>query len=135
MRILRYIDGFLFAGFGAFVISRRDFGLRFAIGMAMAAVGIVLWGVARRQLGSSFAITPQARKLVTTGLYSRIRNPVYVFGGLGYLGLLIALGSWTALIVFALFYTYQIPRARREAQVLEQAFGDDYRQYKARTWF
>jgi protein-S-isoprenylcysteine O-methyltransferase Ste14 len=29
----------------------------------------------------------------------------------------------------------QIWRARREAQVLEAAFGDAYREYRRKTWF
>jgi protein-S-isoprenylcysteine O-methyltransferase Ste14 len=29
----------------------------------------------------------------------------------------------------------QIVRARKESQVLEEKFGDEYRQYKQRTWF
>jgi protein-S-isoprenylcysteine O-methyltransferase Ste14 len=29
----------------------------------------------------------------------------------------------------------QMARARKEAQVLEANFGDEYRAYRARTWF
>jgi len=134
--ILRYIDAILFTVFIAAVIARHDYSLRFFIGMAVATFGIALWGVARVQLGSSFAVTAQAKKLVTTGLYSRIRNPVYFFGGIGYLGLFIAWGNWLALVIFVLvFVSYQIPRAKKEQRVLEQAFGDEYRRYRAGTWF
>lgn len=133
--VLRYVDAVLFTVFGAFVISRHDYGLQFAAGMAIAVFGIALWAVARVQLGSSFAVTAQAKKLVTRGLYSRIRNPIYLFGGIGYLGLFIALGNWIALAMFLIFYCYQIPRVKKEQQVLEQAFGDEYRRYKATTWF
>lgn len=134
--ILRYIDAILFTVFIAVVIARHDYSLRFFIGAAFAVFGIVLWAVARVQLGSSFAVTAQAKKLVTTGLYSRIRNPVYFFGGIGYLGLFIAWGNWLAFVIFILFFlSYQIPRVRKEQQVLEQAFGDDYRRYRANTWF
>ncbi|HXW54489.1 MAG TPA: isoprenylcysteine carboxylmethyltransferase family protein [Candidatus Cybelea sp.] len=130
----RYIDLVLIALFSAFVLSRRNYGIRFWTGMAIAAIGFSLWGVARIQLGSSFSVTAQAKKLVTTGLYSKFRHPVYMFGGIGYLGLLIALGNWIALAVFLAFYSYQIPRTRREDRVLAEAFGEEYRRYKARTW-
>jgi protein-S-isoprenylcysteine O-methyltransferase Ste14 len=133
--ILRYVDAVAFATFIAFLISRHDYGARFFIGMAIATVGIALWVLARIQLGSSFAVTAQAKKLVTTGLYSKIRNPIYLFGGIGYVGLFVALGNWTWLGVFLLLYTYQIPRIKKEERVLEEAFGDEYRQYKASTWF
>jgi protein-S-isoprenylcysteine O-methyltransferase Ste14 len=29
----------------------------------------------------------------------------------------------------------QIVRARKEARVLEEKFGEEYRAYRARTWF
>lgn len=133
--IARYVDVVLFAAFTVFVVWQRDFRLRFWIGMAIAAIGIFLWALARVQLGTSFAVTPQARRLVTTGLYSRIRHPVYLFGGIGYLGLFIALGNWGALALFLVLYSYQIPRIIREEKVLEAAFGESYRRYKALTWF
>lgn len=133
--LLRYIDMAIFVVLAAFVISQRDYGVRFFIGMAIAVVGFSLWALARIQLGSSFAVTAQAKKLVTTGLYSRIRNPIYLFGGIAFLGLIIALGSWVALGVFMLPNLFQIARIKKEERVLEQAFGDDYRRYKASTWF
>lgn len=133
--ILRYVDAVGFTVFIVLVISRHDYGGRFFVGMAIAVVGIGLWATARIQLGSSFAVTAQAKKLVTHGLYSKIRNPVYLFGGIGYVGLFIAWGSWRWLGVFLLFYTYQIPRIKKEERVLEEAFGDEYRRYRASTWF
>lgn len=133
--IARYVDVFLFAAFIVLVVWQRDFHLRFWIGMAIAAIGIFFWALARIQLGTSFAVTPQARRLVTTGLYSKFRHPVYLFGGIGYLGLFIALGNWAALGLFLVLYSYQIPRIIREEKVLEAAFGESYRRYRAMTWF
>ena len=105
------------------------------IGMALGAIGFALWFTARLQLGKSFAVLPKAQALVTTGLYSKFRNPIYLFGGVAYGGLLIAWGQTIPLIAFFLFYPlYQSLRARKEAQVLEKAFGDEYRRYKASTW-
>src|SRR6266478_3162968 len=48
-------------------------------GLGIALPAAVLLFVARWQLGRSFSVTPQARQLVTHGLYSKIRNPIYVF--------------------------------------------------------
>jgi protein-S-isoprenylcysteine O-methyltransferase Ste14 len=73
---------------------------------------------------------PQARKL-----YAKFRNPIYLFGGLAYGGLFIAWGRVIPLVFFLLFYpVWQYLRIRKEAEALEKAFGDEYRQYKARTW-
>lgn len=51
-------------------------------GLCLAVSGFVLWTVARFQLGNSFAVTAQARHLVTGGVYGKIRNPIYSFGSL-----------------------------------------------------
>ena len=53
----------------------------------------------------------QVRHLVTQGLYSRIRHPIYVFGSLAYFGSLLAL------------------------RVLAGAFGAEYAAYRSKTWF
>jgi len=133
--LLRYIDLVLFALYTAFVISRRDFSTRFAVGMAIFAAGFSLWATARIQLGASFTVRPEAKKLVTHGLYSKIRNPIYLFGLIGYVGLFIAWGNWILLAIFLLLNSLQILRIKKEERVLEDAFGDEYRRYKASTWF
>ena len=95
----------------------------------------MFWITARLQLGRSFAITAQAKQLVTRGLYSKISHPIYFFAGIALVGILIGGQSWLALIIGLLFYSMQLGRVKRENQVLEQAFGDDYRRYRAQTWF
>jgi protein-S-isoprenylcysteine O-methyltransferase Ste14 len=91
--------------------------------------------VARLQLGRAFSVQAKASILVTTGLYSRIRNPVYVFGGLMILGIVIFTAQPWFLLIFAVLVPLQIYRVRKEAQVLEEKFGDQYRAYRRSTWF
>lgn len=105
------------------------------IGSCLLVVGFVLWTTARFQLGKSFAVTAQARQLVTRGLYSRIRNPIYVFGSCVIAGLILLLGRPIWLLIFALVIPLQIWRARKESNVLEEKFGEEYRKYRAATWF
>jgi len=133
--ILKYGDLVMFFGFGWLVVGYGQRGLRWEIGLGIAATSFVLWAIARLQLGKSFAVTAQAKELVTTGLYSRIRHPVYIFGGLGYVGLFVAWGNWILTAVFVALQTLQFQRMRKEEKVLEEAFGEEYRRYKARTWF
>jgi protein-S-isoprenylcysteine O-methyltransferase Ste14 len=105
-----------------------------------AGAGLVVVGVggivaARYQLGKSFAIKAQARELVTRGIYSKIRNPIYVFGAVAVAGFVLILHRpilWLFLVAIVIMQTL---RARREAQVLEGAFGDAYREYRRKTWF
>jgi protein-S-isoprenylcysteine O-methyltransferase Ste14 len=108
--------------------------------LAYAAMGlslgcVVLWFIARRQLGDAFAVTAQARHLVTQGLYSKIRHPVYVFGTLAFLFVVLAMLGWGALVWWAVVIAIQISRIRREERVLSQAFGEAYKAYRKRTWF
>jgi protein-S-isoprenylcysteine O-methyltransferase Ste14 len=55
-------------------------------GVVIGLPSLALFVLARIELGSSFSVRPKAQTLVTHGLYSRIRNPIYVFGGLGAAG-------------------------------------------------
>ena len=105
------------------------------VGVCLAVVGFSLWTVARFQLGTSFAVTAQARKLVTGGLYSRFQNPIYYFGALTIAGLILAFSRPVWLIIFVLIVPLQIWRINKERRVLEAAFGEGYRAYRAKTWF
>lgn len=104
-------------------------------GACMIVVGFVLWGVARFQLGKAFSVKAQASVLVTRGLYSRIRNPIYVFGSIMIAGMLLFFLKPVGLLLFLVLIPMQVVRARKESAVLEAAFGDEYRQYKQQTWF
>ncbi len=103
-------------------------------GLAIMLPSFFLWGLARWQLGESFSIAAKAKALVTRGLYSRIRNPVYVFGSLVIAGIFVYFGNPLLFLFFLVLIPMQVLRARKESQVLEAAFGDEYRTYKRRTW-
>jgi protein-S-isoprenylcysteine O-methyltransferase Ste14 len=105
------------------------------IGTALAVVGVSLVGVARFQLGKSFAVKAEAHELVTRGLYSKFRNPIYVFGVVMLIGLILVVQKPFLWIVLVIMVIGQVIRARREARVLETAFGDAYREYRRKTWF
>jgi protein-S-isoprenylcysteine O-methyltransferase Ste14 len=104
-------------------------------GAALVAVGYGGIAAARYQLGKSFSLTAQARQLVTRGVYSKIRNPIYVFGTVVIAGLILLLRQPWLWLLLAAIVIMQTLRARREAQVLEAAFGDAYRDYRRKTWF
>ena len=101
----------------------------------MLVAGFVLWTIARFQLGASFAVKAEARQLVTRGLYSKIRNPIYVFGSWVVAGGILVFGKSLWLLIFVLLIPLQLWRAKKESAVLEAAFGEEYRSYRAGTWF
>ncbi|NYF91162.1 isoprenylcysteine carboxylmethyltransferase family protein [Tunturiibacter empetritectus] len=105
------------------------------IGAVIAGISFPLFVLARWQLGSSFSIKAKASRLVTTGLYSRIRNPIYLFGGLFTVGVSLFFSVWGPVVVALVLVPMQVVRARREERVLAGAFGEEYARYKSRTWF
>jgi protein-S-isoprenylcysteine O-methyltransferase Ste14 len=104
-------------------------------GAMLAATGYVLLIVARLQLGKSFSVSPQAKALVTHGLYSRIRNPIYVFVGVMWLGVVVALRLYWLFVPLFVLLVMQVFRVRREARVLQERFGQAYLDYRKQTWF
>lgn len=113
---------------GAWTISQ-------IVGMAVAVPAFCLWALARLQLGKSFSISAQAKGLVTHGLYSKIQNPVYVFGGIFIAAVIVFIGRPLWLLVFLVLIPMQVMRIRAERRVLEEKFGDAYREYRKHTWF
>lgn len=104
-------------------------------GLILLIPALILLTIARIQLGNSFSLAPRATQLVTRGIYSRIRNPVYVFGAFVFTGLFLFLERPYLLLLLVPLLGMQIKRARAEARILEEHFGEQYRLYKAKTWF
>jgi protein-S-isoprenylcysteine O-methyltransferase Ste14 len=105
------------------------------VGLSIAGPGLLLLIIARLQLGAAFSVQAKATTLVTTGLYSRIRNPIYVFGALFIAGIIIWTGRPWLLLLFVILIPMQILRSRKEARVLEEKFGPAYVAWKQKTWF
>jgi protein-S-isoprenylcysteine O-methyltransferase Ste14 len=130
--IVSYLIYLAFFGLG--IIAGLHITLSY-IALCLSLVCAVLWFVARWQLGEAFSMTAQARQLVTGGLYSKIRHPIYVFGTLAFLFIVLALQGWPALVIWAIVISIQIARIRREERVLAETFVAEYTTYRSRTWF
>jgi protein-S-isoprenylcysteine O-methyltransferase Ste14 len=105
------------------------------LGTGLLVVGTAFVLLARVQLGTSFSILPRAKQLVTRGLYSKIRNPIYIFGTIAVAGMLLILQIPKLWIWLVVVVAIQILRAGKEARVLEARFGEEYRAYRKQTWF
>lgn len=105
------------------------------VGLTVLGTGLILLTIARIQLGNSFSMKPEATQLVTHGLYAKIRNPIYLFGMFVFVGLFLYIEQPYFLVLLPPMIAMQISRARAEAHVLEEKFGDEYRAYRAQTWF
>jgi protein-S-isoprenylcysteine O-methyltransferase Ste14 len=104
-------------------------------GVAIGLSCLLLLALARIQLGQAFSVQAKASTLVTSGLYSRIRNPIYVFGGLAIAGFMLWANQPWLLLLFIVVIPLQVWRSRVEERVLTEKFGAEYMEYKKKTWF
>jgi protein-S-isoprenylcysteine O-methyltransferase Ste14 len=105
------------------------------VGLVVGLLGLAGVILSRYTLGRSFSVRAKATALVTTGIYSRIRNPIYVSAMFFVAGVCLLVRVPYLWILPVVAIPLQIIRARAEARVLESAFGDAYREYRKRTWF
>lgn len=104
-------------------------------GILLAAASLVLLLTSRAQLGKSFAVTTQAKELVTSGLYSKIRHPMYLFVDLTIIGIALAVQRWWVGIPLVALVPSQTWKAGLESNALRDKFGERYEAYRQGTWF
>lgn len=72
--------------------------------------------------------------LITTGIYQKIRHPMYLSFFMWAIGQALLITNWLAgplgLLAFALIYLFRVEH--EEQQLLDQ-FGDEYQQYQKKT--
>lgn len=133
--VFKIIFAIVLAVIAYFIMKSVDSTARIIIGIIIAVPSLVLLLISRRNLGKSFAILPKAKSLVSTGVYSKLRHPMYYFLDMSFLGIFIMIGEPLLLILWVLFIAFQSTRAKMEEDVLANAFGEEYKSYKAQTWF
>lgn len=72
------------------------------------------------------------QKVIDTGLYGVIRHPMYTAATFLFLSIPVVLGSWFALIIFAVFPALLIARIKNEEEVLEKGLKG-YAEYKKKV--
>ena len=104
-------------------------------GVLLVVVGLTFWWLGKITLSDAFGILPAPKKLITHGIYSKFRNPIYI-------GLSLTVIGWSFLIrnkwvfIFAFFIVVSsVVRAYLEDKELMRKFGELYKEYKKRTWF
>ncbi len=119
----------------AYYCSSFEFSTRLIIGIVIGLPSLILLITSRVQLGKSFTVMPEAKALVTKGIYSKILHPLYFFLDLLIISIIIILGIPLLSIIPAILFITQSIQSRLEEKVLLGAFGKEYEEYKARTWF
>ncbi len=100
------------------------------VGYLLLIPGVILWGTAMIQLLTGFS----KGKLVTTGAYGVVRNPIYAsvtFFVLPAVALLTF--TWVYLVPSVCLYIGVMTFIGTEEKQLTQAFGKEYEDYLARV--
>ncbi len=102
------------------------------LGLVVSAVGWLVFITATAQLVRRGAFVGlETTKLVTTGLFARMRHPQSVGWTLLLLGVAIASRSLLGLVLVAVFAIFARQYARREERGLRERFGAAYEQYRS----
>lgn len=97
------------------------------------------WALSRALIRFRLAGTPPepwkpTTALVSRGIYSRTRNPIYQAFGLFVLGVAFAFASdWTILLLPPGALVMHVFVVRREERYLEARFGESYREFAAKV--
>jgi protein-S-isoprenylcysteine O-methyltransferase Ste14 len=119
--------------FGMAIMPRAEIGIALNIlSAALILCGNALAVIVLLNLGRSFSIMAEARRLVTNGPYALVRHPLYLAEQIGVVGLFIQVASWEALVVLGAQVYFQLHRMRNEEAVLALAFPE-YAAYARRT--
>jgi len=107
------------------------------LGAAVFATALWLFYRTHKDLGRNWSVTLEVcdqHTLVTSGVYSRVRHPMYSAFWLWALAQALLLPNWIAgpagLVGFGTLF---LLRVRREEAMMIDTFGEDYRRYMERT--
>lgn len=107
------------------------------LGLVIAIAALVLFHLTHRALGRNWSVSLDVRedhRLVTDGIYRRVRHPMYSAFWLWGVAQALLLPNWVAgvagLVGFGILF---FGRIAREEQMMLETFGEGYRLYMART--
>jgi protein-S-isoprenylcysteine O-methyltransferase Ste14 len=100
------------------------------VGLILSSIGGVLSVYVLLWLGRAFSITPQARRLVTSGPYALLRHPLYLSEEIMVLGLMLQVLSPLAITIAVIHWGFQLRRMVNEERVLRSAYPE-YEVYAA----
>jgi protein-S-isoprenylcysteine O-methyltransferase Ste14 len=110
---------------------------RLVSGSVCFVVGLWLFYRSHADLGTNWSITLQIRdqhRLITHGVYRRVRHPMYTALLIYSIGQLLALPNWIAgpssLFTFGILLAFRLPA---EERMMREEFGADYVAYMAKT--
>jgi len=104
------------------------------VGLLISNIGLVIMDLAMLQnaFASKILDINKGQELIDTGLYARVRHPLYAGGIIWIMAVPIALGSWWALLPSAVAASGLIMRIKPEEQMLVKGMKG-YTDYKTQV--
>jgi protein-S-isoprenylcysteine O-methyltransferase Ste14 len=101
----------------------------------LTLASFVFWVISWSHLGNTYSDQSKTLSLVTTGVYSKIRHPMYFFSSLTLFFIALYINSLLAYVFLAIIILSQLEKMNMEDKMLEDHFGAEYLNYKEGTWF
>jgi protein-S-isoprenylcysteine O-methyltransferase Ste14 len=124
----------IYIGPGPRWIPRSEAVNLFAVALTWGGVLFSIW--ARAILGrnwSSSVTLKQEHELISTGPYSKVRNPIYTGMLLGGFGVVVAIGTAGAVAGYLIAFAALVRKSLIEERMLTTHFGEAYIAYRRRT--
>ncbi len=106
------------------------------IGVGLCLGGVLILVLSLVSFGGSFRVgidAEQPGRLVTTGIFSVSRNPIYVGFFLFLIGQFLAFPSWTTLTALGFAAALFHRQVTREEEFMRQRYGQEYAEYCGRV--
>jgi protein-S-isoprenylcysteine O-methyltransferase Ste14 len=111
---------------------------RAVVGVILTWAGIALTIWARRHLAENWSARvtiKEGHELIRTGPYAHFRHPIYSGLILATFGSALAIAKWRCVFGLCLVVAGYWFKARKEEAMLEQKFGEPFREHKRHTGF
>jgi len=108
----------------------------YIMGFIICTIGVIFIIAGIITLGEYFTTSIIPKGLVTTGIYSKIRHPMFTGAILVYIGIVVIFQSKIGfLLVIFILIPFFIYSAIEEEKILSEKFKDKYTAYKKKTLF
>ncbi|PIZ51775.1 hypothetical protein COY27_02530 [Candidatus Woesearchaeota archaeon CG_4_10_14_0_2_um_filter_33_13] len=118
-----------------FVSAYRNYRYYNYVGIGFMVIGLLIWWIGKLNLDDAFHSGIKPKRLVQTGIYSKIRHPIYI-------GLVLTLFGWSVYLLSIMWLGVTIStlfvmilRAYKEERALFRKYGKRFIAYKLKTWF